>query len=208
MGEVYKARDLRLDRDVAIKILPDAFAADASRVARFEREAKLLASLDHPNIARIFGLEQSGHVHALAMEFVAGEDLSQRIARGAIPLDEALPIARQIAEALEAAHEQGLIHRDLKPANVMLKVRGTPPPRADDGRLGQGLSASDAADCTVKLPGLRPREGPRTLGGDGSRGSSVADDYEPGDDRAGPDSRHRRLHESRASARQAARPPC
>ena len=136
MGEVYRARDTRLDRTVAIKILPEAFAADADRVARFQREAKTLAALNHPNIAQIFGLEQAGDVHALAMEFVAGEDLSERIARGPIPIDEALPIAKQIAEALEAAHEQGIIHRDLKPANI--KVRGR--------RHGQGA-------------GLRPGEG-------------------------------------------------
>jgi eukaryotic-like serine/threonine-protein kinase len=125
MGEVYKARDTRLDRDVAIKILPEAFAADADRVARFQREAKTLAALNHPNIAQIFGLEQAGDVRALAMEFVAGEDLSDRIARGPIPLDEALPIAKQIAEALEAAHEQGIIHRDLKPANIKVRADGT-----------------------------------------------------------------------------------
>ena len=125
MGEVYKARDTRLDRDVAIKILPEVFAADTERVARFQREAKTLAALNHPNIAQIFGLEQAGDVHALAMELVAGDDLSQRIARGAIPLDEALPIAQQIAEALEAAHEQGIIHRDLKPANIKVRPDGT-----------------------------------------------------------------------------------
>src|SRR6476619_2683648 len=125
MGEVYKARDTRLDRDVAIKILPEAFAADADRVARFQREAKTLAALNHPNIAQIFGLEQAGDVHALAMEFVAGEDLSERIARGPIPFDEALRIAKQIAEALEVAHEQGIIHRDLKPANVKVRPDGT-----------------------------------------------------------------------------------
>ena len=124
MGEVYKARDTRLDRDVAIKILPEVFAADAERVARFQREAKTLAALNHPNIAQIFGLEQTGDVHALAMELVAGEDLSQRIARGAMPLDEALPIAKQIAEALEAAHDQGIVHRDLKPANIRITPAG------------------------------------------------------------------------------------
>jgi eukaryotic-like serine/threonine-protein kinase len=124
MGEVYKARDTRLDRNVAIKILPEAFAADADRVARFQREAKTLAALNHPNIAQIFGLEQAGDVQALAMEFVAGEDLSERIARGPIPLDEALPIAKQVAEALEAAHEQGIIHRDLKPANIKVTPEG------------------------------------------------------------------------------------
>src|SRR3989441_6771257 len=125
MGEVYRARDARLDRDVAIKILPEAFAADAERVARFQREAKVLASLNHPNIAIIHGLEQAEGAHALVMELVEGEDLAQRIARGAIPIDEALPIAKQIAEALEAAHEQGIIHRDLKPANIKITSGGT-----------------------------------------------------------------------------------
>jgi serine/threonine protein kinase len=125
MGEVYKAHDTRLDRTIAIKILPEAFAADSDRVARFQREAKTLAALNHPNIAQIFGLEQAGDVHALAMEFVAGEDLSDRIARGPIPIDEALPVVRQIAEALAAAHEQGIIHRDLKPANIKLRPDGT-----------------------------------------------------------------------------------
>src|SRR5438874_1025641 len=125
MGVVYKARDTRLDRDVAIKILPEAFAADANRIARFQREAKTLAPLNHPNIAQIFGLEQAGDVHALAMELVAGENLSDRIARGPIPIDEALPIAKQIAEALGAAHEQAIIHRDLKPANIKVRPDGT-----------------------------------------------------------------------------------
>src|SRR5262245_56794428 len=117
MGEVYRATDLNLGREVAIKVLPDAFAQDPERMARFEREAKTLASLNHPNVAVIHGLAKSQGTYALVMELVEGEDLSQRIARGAIPLDEALPIAHQIAEALEAAHEQGIIHRDLKPAN-------------------------------------------------------------------------------------------
>jgi serine/threonine protein kinase/Tol biopolymer transport system component len=125
MGQVFRARDTKLDRDVAIKILPEAFAYDADRLARFQREAKTLASLNHPNIAAIYGLEESGGVTALVMELVEGDDLSQRIAPGAIPLDEALPIARQIAEALEAAHEQGIIHRDLKPANIRLRPDGT-----------------------------------------------------------------------------------
>ena len=122
---MYKARDMRLDRTVAIKILPEAFAHDADRLARFQREAKILASLNHPNIAIIHGLEQADDVHALVMEHVEGEDVSQRIARGAIPIDEALPIAKQIADALEAAHEQGIIHRDLKPANVKVREDGT-----------------------------------------------------------------------------------
>ena len=125
MGEVYRARDTKLDRDVAIKILPETFAHDTDRLARFQREAKTLASLNHPNIAAIHGLEESGGMTALVMELVEGDDLSQRIARGAIPLDEALPIAKQIAEALEAAHEQGIIHRDLKPANIKVRSDGT-----------------------------------------------------------------------------------
>ena len=124
MGEVYRARDTRLNRDVAIKVLPDLFVSDAGRLARFTREAHTLASLNHPNIALIYGLEQAGDVHALVMELVPGEDLSERIARGAIPLDEALPIAKQIADALEAAHEQGIIHRDLKPANIKVRPDG------------------------------------------------------------------------------------
>ena len=125
MGQVFRARDTKLDRDVAIKILPDAFAHDADRLARFTREAKTLASLNHPHIAGIYGLEESGGMTALVMELVEGEDLSQRIARGAIALDEALPIAKQIAEALEAAHEQGIIHRDLKPANIKVRSDDT-----------------------------------------------------------------------------------
>ena len=119
------ARDTRLDRDVAIKILPDAFAADAERIARFQREARVLASLDHPNIAIIHGLEHADGAYALVMELVEGEDLAQRIVRGAMPPDEALPIAKQIAEALEAAHEQNIIHRDSKPANIKVRPDGT-----------------------------------------------------------------------------------
>src|SRR6187401_1589312 len=125
MGQVYRGRDTRLNRDVALKVLPDLFAGDADRLARFTREAQTLASLNHPNIAHIHGLEESGAVRALVMELVEGDDLSQRIARGAIPVDEALPIAKQIAEALEAAHQQGIIHRDLKPANIKVRTDGT-----------------------------------------------------------------------------------
>ncbi|OFW20355.1 MAG: hypothetical protein A3H97_20675 [Acidobacteria bacterium RIFCSPLOWO2_02_FULL_65_29] len=125
MGEVYRARDTRLNRDVAIKVLPDSFATDPEPLARFEREAQVLASLNHPNIAHIHGLEESGGLRALVMELVEGEDLSRRIARGAVPIDEALPIAKQIAEALEAAHEHGIVHRDLKPANVKVTPDGT-----------------------------------------------------------------------------------
>ena len=120
MGIVLRATDTSLDRDVAIKVLPEAFANDPERLARFEREAKVLASLNHPNIAAIHGLERSGATPALILELVEGPTLQDRIAQGAIPLDEALPIAKQIAEALEAAHEQGIIHRDLKPANIKI----------------------------------------------------------------------------------------
>src|SRR5882762_1735533 len=120
MGEVYRARDSRLGREVAIKVLPESFASDPDRLARFEREAQMLASLNHPNIAIIHGLEESSGVRALVMELVDGPTLADRIAEGPIPIDEALPIARQIAEALEAAHERGIIHRDLKPANIKL----------------------------------------------------------------------------------------
>ena len=121
MGEVYRAKDTTLNRYVAIKVLPEAFAQDADRLARFTREAQVLASLNHPNIAAIYGIEN----RALVMELVEGEDLSQRIARGALRVDEALPIARQIAEALEAAHGAGIIHRDLKPANIKVRDDGT-----------------------------------------------------------------------------------
>src|SRR5262249_1772025 len=124
MGEVYRARDTKLDRDVALKVLPDSFVHDPDRLARFQREAKVLASLNHPNIAHIHGLEESNGVQALVMELVEGEDLAQRLTRGAIPIDEALPIAKQIAEALEAAHEQGIVHRDLKPANIKARADG------------------------------------------------------------------------------------
>jgi Tol biopolymer transport system component len=120
MGEVYLADDLNLNRKVALKFLPDAFAADPERMARFEREAKLLASLNHPNIAAIYGLEQAEGKRFLVLELVEGETLAQRLSKGALPLEEALGICRQIAEALEAAHEKGVIHRDLKPANVMI----------------------------------------------------------------------------------------
>src|SRR5687767_4239244 len=125
MGEVYRARDTKLQRDVAIKILPEAFAHDSERLARFDREARMLASLNHPNIGQIHGLEENDAIKALVMELVEGPTLADRIAQGPIPLDEALPIARQIAEALEAAHESGIVHRDLKPANIKLTHDGT-----------------------------------------------------------------------------------
>ena len=124
MGEVYRAKDTKLGRDVALKVLPDLFADDPERLARFQREARVLASLNHPNIASIYGLEESEGVRALVLELVEGPTLAERIAQGAIPVEEALPIAKQIADAIEAAHEAGVIHRDLKPANVKVKADG------------------------------------------------------------------------------------
>ncbi len=148
MGEVYRARDTKLNRDVAIKVLLPAVANDPERLARFSREAQVLASLNHPNIAHLHGLEDSHGVRALVMELVEGPTLADRISQGAIPLDEALPIARQIAEALEAAHEQGIVHRDLKPANIKMRPDGVvkvldfglakaldPPPGTEAGAL-------------------------------------------------------------------------
>jgi Tol biopolymer transport system component len=158
MGQVYRATDTRLKRQVAIKVLPPSFAADADRLARFQREAEMLASLNHPNIASIYGLEESVGVTALVMELVEGEDLSQRIARGPIPLDEALPIAKQISEALEAAHEQGIIHRDLKPANI--KVRHDGAVKVLDFGLAKALepaagsSPSMAMSPTITTPAM------------------------------------------------------
>ena len=125
MGEVYRARDPKLQRDVAIKVLPEIFADDPERLARFEREAKTLAALSHANIAHVYGVEESPGVHALVMELVEGDTLADRIARGALPLDEALPIARQIVDALDAAHDRGIVHRDLKPANIKIAPDGT-----------------------------------------------------------------------------------
>jgi len=125
MGKVWRAHHTALKRDDALKVLPDAFASDPDRLARFRREAQVLASLNHPNIAHVHGLEQSDGVQALVMELVEGPTLTDRIAQGPIPVDEALPIAKQIAEALETAHERGIIHRDLKPANIKLRPDGT-----------------------------------------------------------------------------------
>ena len=125
MGQVYQATDTKLNRQVALKILPEAFASDPDRLARFQREAQVLASLNHPNIAQIHGIEESEDTRALVLELVEGPTLADRIAHGPIPVDEALPIAKQIAEALEAAHEAGVIHRDLKPANIKVREDGT-----------------------------------------------------------------------------------
>src|SRR6187402_826830 len=125
MGEVYRATDTRLGRDVAIKVLPATLAQDPDRLARFDREARTLAALNHPNIAGILGLEDASGTKALVMELVDGPTLADRIAQGPIPFDDVLPIARQIAEALAAAHDQGIVHRDLKPANIKVRPDGT-----------------------------------------------------------------------------------
>ena len=118
MGDVYRARDTKLGREVAVKVLPESLARDPERVARFEREARLLASLNHPGIATLYGFEVSDHVHYLVMELVEGETLAERIARHPVPIEEAISLFKQIAEAIEAAHEKGIVHRDLKPANI------------------------------------------------------------------------------------------
>lgn len=142
MGEVFRAKDTKLGRDVAIKVLPDAFSEDAHRLERFEREAKLLASLNHPGVATLYGLETVDGVQFLAMELVSGETLAERIDRGPIPLEEAIPLAVQIAEALEAAHEKGIIHRDLKPANIKLTEEGKV--KILDFGLAKALAGEDA----------------------------------------------------------------
>jgi serine/threonine-protein kinase len=144
MGEVWRAHHTALNRDDALKVLPDAFASDSDRLARFRREAQVLASLNHPNIAHVYGLEQSDGVQALVMELVEGPTLADRIAQGPIPVDEALPIAKQIAEALEAAHEQGIIHRDLKPANIKVRPDGTV--KVLDFGLAKALEPMSARD--------------------------------------------------------------
>src|SRR5688500_400849 len=125
MGQVWRAHHVALGRDDALKVLPDTFATDPDRLSRFQREAQVLASLNHSNIAQVYGLQDVDGTPAIVMELVEGPTLADRIAQGALPLDEALPIARQIAEALEAAHEQGIVHRDLKPANVKVRPDGT-----------------------------------------------------------------------------------
>jgi serine/threonine-protein kinase len=157
MGEVYRARDTKLNRDVAIKVIPEMFPADADRLARFEREAQTLAALNHPNIAHVYGLERQERrdrqdgtpVSFIVMELVDGEELALRIARGPLPLDEALPIAAQIAEALEAAHEQNIIHRDLKPANIKIKPDGTV--KVLDFGLAKAMDATAASSASASI---------------------------------------------------------
>ena len=147
MGQVYRARDTKLDRDVAIKVLPDSFAMDADRVARFTREAKTLAALNHPHIAAIYGIEEQGSTRALVMELVEGEDLAALLTRGPLALDETLTIARQVAAALETAHEHGIIHRDLKPANINIRSDGTA--KVLDFGLAKAVTPADASGSTV-----------------------------------------------------------
>ncbi len=154
MGEVYRAADTRLNREVAIKVLPEAFTQDRERLARFEREAQLLAQLHHPNISSIFGLEESEGRRALVMELVEGPTLAQRLAEGALPLDDALSIARQIAEALEEAHEKGIVHRDLKPANVKLAPDGRV--KVLDFGLAKALESGDAAASSASQVSMSP----------------------------------------------------
>ena len=155
MGEVYRATDSNLKRNVAIKVLPEAVASDGERLARFQREAEVLARLNHPNIAAIYGLEKSDGTAALVMELVEGPTLADRIAQGPIPVDDVLPIARQIAEALEAAHEHGIIHRDLKPSNIKLRPDGAVKvldfglAKAMDGPLSGSSSVSMSPTITT-----------------------------------------------------------
>jgi len=155
MGEVYRARDTKLGREVALKLLPESFTADPERLARFRREARVLASLQHPNIAGIFGLEEDAGRVFLTMELAAGTDLSERIARGPIAEDEVVDLARQLASGLEEAHEKGIVHRDLKPANVKI---------GEDGKvkiLDFGLAARSPARRPPKRTSRTRRPSPR-----------------------------------------------
>jgi serine/threonine protein kinase len=147
MGEVYRARDTKLGRDVALKVLPRLFSADPERLTRFEREARLLASLNHPHIAAIYGVEETSDVHALVLELVEGPTLAERVHRGPLPTAEAVRIARQIADALEAAHERGVVHRDLKPQNIKVKPDGTVKV-LDFGLAKAVLAAANDADVS------------------------------------------------------------
>jgi serine/threonine protein kinase len=177
MGAVYRATDTKLNRDVAIKVLPEAFTSDSDRLTRFTREAQVLASLNHPNIAAIHGFENG----ALILELVEGSTLADRIAQGPIPIDEALPLIRQLIDALEYAHEKGIIHRDLKPSNIKITPEGglkvldfglakalssdaaasdpASSPHADDERYG---GRRDPWDCRLHEPGAGPRQAHRS----------------------------------------------
>ncbi len=159
MGEVYRAHDTKLGRDVAIKVLPEQFAREPERLARFQREAKMLAALNHSNIAAIYGLEQSGSTHYLVMELVEGPTLAERIAAGPIPVDETLPIAKQVADAVEYAHDKNVIHRDLKPANIKVTAEGAV--KVLDFGLAKALSDEPTRR---KTSAIRPRSAWRRRG--------------------------------------------
>ena len=186
MGEVWRAEDTKLGRDVALKMLPDGFAQDPERLARFEREARVLASLSHPNIAGIHGLEEVDGKRFLVMELVEGQTLAERIQQGPMPIEEVVRIAKQIAEAVESAHEKGVVHRDLKPANVNL----TPGWHREGAGFRTGQGAGRRPDVR-----RQPQPGPVAVA-----------DPDPGDDGAGRAAGNRRLHEPGAGARQAGRP--
>ena len=165
MGEVYRAHDTRLKRDVAVKLLPPAFAQDPDRVARFQREAEVLATLNHPNIAAVYGFEETPHASGIVLELVEGLTLREIIARGPVPVEEGLAIARQIAAALEAAHEKGVIHRDLKPANIKVTPGGTVKvldfglaKMMDSPTAPNGRGRSTVSRCRRRLPSRRRRQ--------------------------------------------------
>ena len=158
MGDVYRARDVKLGRDVAIKVLPAPLAHDAARIARFKREAQILATLNHPHIAAIYALEESEDVVALVLELVEGATLADRLHQGPLPVNEALTIARQTAEALEAAHAKGIIHRDLKPANIKAPVGGIV--KVLDFGLAKAIGEETAPEiCRNWQPSTRRRKG-------------------------------------------------
>ena len=186
MGEVYRAIDTNLKRAVAIKVLPEALASDAERLARLQREAEVLASLNHPHIAQIYGLETTDGSTALVLELVEGPTLADRIVEGPIPIEDALPIARQIAEALEAAHEQGIVHRDLKPANIKLRPDGQ-------------VKVLDFGLAKLATGELLPS---------GSAAMTAVADAHDSRDLPRHDSRHGGLHEPGAGQGQAGRSTC
>jgi serine/threonine-protein kinase len=186
MGEVYQATDSRLGRSVAIKFLPEAFTHDAERVGRFEREARVLASLSHPNIATIHGIDEANGRKFLVMELVAGETVADRLARGPIPLEDALPLAKQIADALEAAHDRGIVHRDLKPANIKITPEGQI--KVLDFGLAKASETAQASGPSNQAQGSRLRA-------QGSRRSlELTHDHDTGRDGDGHDSRHGCVH--------------